>query len=714
MTELLDQRAELGEIEVDWEQVPSLRELKQDLEDATPFQQEQVKKIDKWLENLNVEGSAKVKARKGRSSIVPKLIRKQAEWRYSALSEPFLSTDDLFEAMPATWEDVEAARQNELVLNHQFSTDIDKNKFIDHYVRTAVDEGTVLTRVGWEFVEEEYLETVPVVELEADPSLAPLLQEIAQLQQSDPNTFARQVPEELKQALEESLKDGIPYRPVVTGQETVQRTRTVINRPTLEICNYKNIYVDPTCHDDLDKAGFLIYSFESSKALLEKDGRYFNLDQIQVNNNTVVGEPDHTTTEGATNFNFNDEPRKKFVVYEYWGYRDVDGSGELTPFVAAWVGNTLIRLEENPFPDKKIPFVIVSYLPVRRSLFGEPDGALLEDNQRVNGAVTRGMIDILGRSANGQTGMRKDMLDAVNRRKYERGDDYEFNAGVDPRQGVHMHVFPEIPNSAQFMLQANNMEAESLTGVKAFTGGLSGESLGESATGIRGVLDAASKRELGILRRLAAGMVQIGRKIAAMNGEFLSEEEVVRITNEEFVTVRKGELNGKFDLKLSISTAEEDNAKAQELGFMLQTMGNTVDYGIIKKILAKQFRLRKMPDLAKDIEEYEPQPDPLDQQIKQLEIAKLQAEIQKLASEAAENNAEAQLDMAKAENLVADTDQKALDFIEQESGVKQEREKELQGAQAKANIGLKIAEKNLDLRNKIKESELQRYLQNNN
>jgi hypothetical protein len=66
--------------------------------------------------------------------------------------------------------------------------------------------------------------------------------------------------------------------------------------------------------------------------------------------------------------------------------------------------------------------------------YGEPDGELLEDNQRVVGAITRGMLDTMGRSANGQTGIRKDMLDATNRRKFEKGLDYEFNPNVDPRR----------------------------------------------------------------------------------------------------------------------------------------------------------------------------------------------------------------------------------------------------------------------------------------
>jgi hypothetical protein len=335
---------------------------------------------------------------------------------------------------------------------------------------------------------------------------------------------------------------------------------------------------------------------------------------------------------------------------------------------------------------------VVQYLPKRHSVYGEPDGELLEDNQKIIGAVTRGMIDIMGRSAAGQKGIRMDALDVTNKRKFDRGDDYEFNAHIDPRQAIHDHVYPEIPNSAQFMLQLQNMEAESLTGVKAFHGGVNGDTLGQTATGIRGALDAASKRELGILRRLASGIVEVGKKIMAMNQVFLSDEEVVRRTDEEFVPVQRDELAGNVDIELHISTAEADNAQAQELAFMLQTMGNSMPFEMSQMILADIARLRKMPELSKRIEEYRPQPDPIQQQMQQLEMQRMQMEIKKMESEIMENQAEAMLDQAKAREAEGKADMMDLDFVEQESGVKQERDLQKQGAQAEANMKLKMLE----------------------
>jgi hypothetical protein len=263
-----------------------------------------------------------------------------------------------------------------------------------------------------------------------------------------------------------------------------------------------------------------------------------------------------------------------------------------------------------------------------------------------------------------------------------------------------MHTYPEIPNSAQFMLQAQQFEAESMTGVKAFSQGLGSQSLGDVAAGIRGAMDAASKRELAILRRLSNGIVNIGRKFISMNAEFLSEKEVVRLTNEEFQVVRRDDLPGHFDLKLSISTAEEDNNKAQELAFMLQTMGNNMDPSMSKMILADIARLRKMPELAKKIETFEPQPDPMQQQMQQLQMELLAAQLENEKAQAMDRQAAAQLKMAQAGtaeaktgNLQADTDIKNLDFVEQESGVKQERAKELHGEQARSQAQMKLMDR---------------------
>jgi hypothetical protein len=664
----------------EWKKEPTILDLAHDLSIAKESHDAHSKKVQHWLDLRNVTGSAKPKTLKNRSSVQPPLIRKQNEWRYSALSEPFLSSDGMFEISPRTWEDKQGAEQNQLVLNWQFRTKIDSVDFIDKFVRTVVDEGTVAVRLGWERQTRMVKKTVPVwgfyVAEDEEELLA--LQEAMLTRKNDPRGFTK-LPPELQAAAEYSMEQGVPVVAVQVGEEEVEEEEIIRNRPTLDFLHYENLYLDPTCQGDISKARFAIISFETSYAELKKEGKkYKNLDQIDYNSNNPIMVPDHEVGDTPTSIQFKDKARKRIVAYEYWGWYDVEGDGVLVPIVATYVGNTIIRMEENPFPDKSLPIVLTKYLPVKNSLTGEPDAELLEDNQKVLGAVTRGMIDLMARSANGQTGFAKGMLDPVNRRRYDAGADYEFNPNLQPSAGIYAHKYPEIPQSALTMLSLQNQEAESLTGVKAFSGGLSGEAYGEVAAGIRGMLDAASKREMAILRRLAKGIAEIGKKIISMNQEFLSEEEVIRVTNEDFVTISREELRGDYDLKVDISTAEVDEAKAQDLAFMLQTMGNNMDFSMVQMVLAEIAKLKRMPELAEKILSFQPQPDPLDQQLKQLEIRKLQAEVQK-------TEADAQLSMAKARKELSEADLKDLDYVEQETGTKHERDRDLHGAQAEAN-----------------------------
>ncbi len=49
----------------DWKNPPKITDLKQDLEDAKPSHDAQINKIKQWRNNLNMEGNAKPKTRKG-------------------------------------------------------------------------------------------------------------------------------------------------------------------------------------------------------------------------------------------------------------------------------------------------------------------------------------------------------------------------------------------------------------------------------------------------------------------------------------------------------------------------------------------------------------------------------------------------------------------------------------------------------------------------
>ena len=238
-----------------------------------------------------------------------------------------------------------------------------------------------------------------------------------------------------------------------------------------------------------------------------------------------------------------------------------------------------------------------------------------------------------------------------------------------------------------------NNEIESQTGVKSFSGGITGSSLGSTATGARGALDATATRRISLVRNIAENMIKpLMRKWMAYNYEFLEEEEIVRITNEEFVPIRRDDLNGNIDIDISISTAEDNASKAQELSFLLQTMGPNQDMDINKMLMAEIARLSRMPELEQKILNHQPQPDPMAEQAKQIEMQKMMLEIELMKAEiadrmarAGENQIDAQiklnkakLDDAKARKLNSESDLHDLSFLKENEGIPDRNKMEME------------------------------------
>ena len=623
-----------------------LSRLKEDLRASDRLRQEWFNKVTEWRNET--AGKPYGNEVKGKSKIVSQDIRKQIEWMLPTLADPFLSTPDIIKCNPITYEDVLAARQNELLLNTQFCRKFPRYNFMMKALKVLATEGTLVIQTGWDYEDEEV----------------------------------------------EQIVDKVGVHPI-TGDETIitskeKVTRIKKNQPTAVVCRNEDIYLDPTCMDDMSKCQFVIHRYETDISTLRADGRYKNLDKLVEQEGTKYDygylPQDHTY------FKFQDQARKKMVVYEYWGNYDIDEDGIAEPIVCAWVGNTIIRLATNPYPDNKPPFIVVPFNAVPFQMHGESLASVIGDNQKVKTAIVRGVIDNMAQSNNGQVAMRKGALDIANRKKFLEGKNFEYNGTPnDFWQGS----YNQIPSSAFDVLTIMNNEIESQTGVKSFSGGINASSLGGTATGARGALDATSTRRISLVRNIAENLIKpLMRKWMSYNSEFLEEEEIVRITNEEFVPIRRDDLDGNIDIDISISTAEDNAAKAQELSFLLQTMGPNQDFEINKLLMAQIAKLSRMPDLEKQIMSHQPQKDPNEEMAKQLEMQKMQLEIELMKAEiqdklarAGENQIDAevkkakmQVELAKARKLGSEADGLDLNFLMKNDGVDVQQQKELDDA----------------------------------
>lgn len=644
-----------------------LSNLKADFTASKLLRNELDQKIARWKSEYNAEPYGNEV--NGRSKLVSRDIKKQSEWQHAALIEPFVSTPDIIKANPVTSEDAEIAPKIEVLLNTQFCRQFSRYNFMTKALKVLDQEGTVVIRTGWEYEEK-------VVEVQEDREI--------------PNPDYQRAIEAVNQGITDpSILQSI--EPTLIAKVRVRKTKPVKNHPTAMVCRNEDIFIDPTCQDDMDKCQFVIYRYETDMTTLKQAGIYKNLDKIKIPTGLTGTNDTEYITEDSTSFRFSDTARKKIVVHEYWGNYDINGDDIAEPIVCTWIDNTIIRLEDNPFPDKKPPFLIVPFSAIPFKLYGESNAELLSDIQKIKTAIYRGFIDNMALSNNGQKGIKKGSLDEYNKQRFLNGENFEFNHYASD---FFIGNFNELPSSIFNVLTLMNNEAESITGVASFNTGINGNALGSTATSIRGAIDSASTRRLNIVRNISENLVKpLLRKWLAYDAMFLDEESQYRITNDTFVYLKRDDLGANIDIDLSISTSDDNRAKAQELAFVLQTVGPSEDPRLRKILMAQIAQLYRMPDLAKMIMDYKPEPDPMAEQMQQLQMQLLQAEIANTQAKAGENTvdqdvkrAKVQTELAKAKNLNSIADKTDLDYVHQYSGIKEKEALQRQQLQNQFNI----------------------------
>lgn len=718
-----DEKTKVEKLMPNWKNEPTVDDLLNDFTEATYSHNEFKEKL--LTRRLNFNGGKPIEAPKGRSKHRPKVIRKNAEWKYPAIEDPFLSTTDMYKINPRTWEDEEAAKQNELILNYQWNTKVNKVKLVNDISRSVVNDGTVIVKVGWN---AEY--GYKTVEKEVEDFMTP------------EESFMKI--QELIKSGEMTEEDGIAF--LQSGQlmsngmkKVYEEEETLIaNHPTYEVCNPANVIIDPTCDGDISKATFLVHEYSTSMAELKKNeyiktieeyeeiledgtttivkvelesGYYKNLNSINVDEVEFVN--DEYGSESANTFRHKDKTRRKIRAFEYWGYWDINGDGKLVSIIATWIGKTMVRLQESPFPHKKIPFCVAPYMPVLREIHGESDGDLLIDNQETIGKMTRAALDITSQQAINQEFIDEQLFPSpVQKANYENGKTVYFRHGLDPKIAIHKTTVNSIPQSVFNIIEMQTNDAESLTGTKSFSGGIGSQALGSVAAGIRSAMDATSKRELSILRRLNQLFNDMARLTIANNQAFLDEEEIIRISNG-YTKIRRDDLAGEFDLIVDVSTPEKDNETAEKLFKLMQTNAATMDPKLAGLHYVKLADLWKLPDLARKVEEFvntPKTPDPRQEEIlnneleasrlklrmMQKEMEEIDSRIHERISRSLENdvdmrnkNAQALFKEEQARNLRSKTDMIDKEYLDDISGEKQRKILE----QEEFKINAKKAEK---------------------
>lgn len=697
-----------------WKNEPDVKKFQDAYKESDTVQSLLKERIDEWEQIRDGGPELDPEKFKGRSKYRSKIVRQQAEYKYSNLSDPILSDSDMFKAIPRSGNDPQKARKNSLLLNYQWQAQVKRVSFVDDFVRTLVNEGRSIVKTGWDYEASfEEVETEEPIYASPDEAIE-ILEKGIENQEITPDEA------------DAVLNSG---QLLVIGSKKVKRKieKVLKNQPKYTVCNNRTTRIDPNCNGYMDDASFVIDEYPITWAELKKKehrietlidfdengievkvkkeyGIYKNLNVIEhVDDNEYIA--DENDDESKQNYKTQDKFKRVYRAKDYWGYCDINNDGIVVPIVATWIGETLVRLERNPFPHQKLPFSLCRYMPKVNEAWGETDAEITKDDQDIISKNMRFALDTNAKTIAGREIISDNLfLTPMDKRNYENGKTAYARPGVDPRSAIYKETAEGIGRAPMDMISIATSNAKEMTGHLSFG---ASQNLG-SASMDRAALSASAKRDLSILRRIGECFADIGQKTLAMNQAFIPEEVQVRITDEYYEPVSPDDITGEYDLTVELSTPEEKLEKAEKLNMMLQTNAASMEPDESRMVRAEIARLWGLKELEYFQRTYEKEEkiDPKAQQLQEIQIqnalleqSKLKKEIEEMDSrihERISRTLENEVDVenkkaqtrernAKADLIEAQRDEVDQRFLDREDG--KDLNREIVKEDIKAKIG---------------------------
>lgn len=580
--------------------------------------------VTKWIKEYN--GDKYGNEVTNRSQIVTKDVKKTIKSMLPSMIEPFINSDSICKTKPKTVGKESFASYVSDVLNYQYNNEFDKINFIRTLSTVLPKEGTVIVRTGWDFDEDIKKKTIKGLDYES----------LLVLQKQGINEIENVV----------QNKDG-------TFDITLVKRELLYNRPTAVVCKGEFIYTDPTA-EKFDDCKFVIHKFEKSLSDIRKEKNIYNLftedkvssltESSRFGDSALSAKRFEDSYGNGSDFSFgfaNKKASMKVMVVEYWGEYDIDDDGINEQIVCSWIEGTdvMLRLDENPYPDKQIPFVSMPYDLEPFAVWGNAVADIVGDNQKIHTAIMRGFIDNMSLSNNGQKIIQKGAIDYVNLAKLKRGEKYIEVNNID---GIRDGSYNQIPSSSFQVYDMVTQENEMLTGVNRNIEGIDAATIGRTASGIQTVMGAA-QRHLQILVYVIADLYKkVFTKWYKYNQAFLEEGQAVEISGQLASVVRE-QLEGSYNVEININLDSANQQKIQQINMMLQQAhqyGNQLPPMVVPLLVAEIFDGFGKNEQAEMIRQYKPEPDPMQQQMAMLEIEYKKAEIAKLNAEAGKKTSE--------------------------------------------------------------------------
>lgn len=553
------------------------------------------------------------KERAGHSRIKCSDIMDTIEWMMPSFIKAFAGTTESISISPQNEEDVAKAEKLERLLNWQFMGRHCKGfTVIYEWVKSCLIYGTSVIKITWQ---DKYIKKgfdLPIAtddqiyqmqgddmvkDLDGEPqdiqAGTVIDEDILALANTDPTllNYIGQVNSQSMQVQPVALDNFRVWRNV-HGKKLIKS----YSGPLVEVISPEDFYMDPEAKS-IEDAQFVIHRVWRTYGYLkekERDGIYSNVDEVKAWLDR--DKESYINSERAQRYNSADaiDPanyaidsedkqiaRHKLEVFEWWGLLDLTDEGYQEPYLVVFCGETILRMELNPYGHGQPPFEVLRPMLDPFKFTGVSIPELVGEFQAVKTALFRQILDNVSYQNNGAW--------LVNR-----------NAGVDINALLNMRpntivrsnitsgaVVPLTPPNLQgyplTMIELVDSMLQKRTGVTSYNQGLDANSLNKTATGITKIMDASVQRiELQARVMAETGIKPAFQKILMLNQQFMDQTVVIRVFNKP-LEISPDDLIGDFDVSVDVGGATSKNeTRVQQMMMLIQSSSLMMSTGVMR------------------------------------------------------------------------------------------------------------------------------------
>jgi len=350
----------------------------------------------------------------------------------------------------------------------------------------------------------------------------------------------------------------------------VSKTKSV---PSIEAVSCWDFYPDPNA-TNIHDCDYVIQRHSFNKQQLEDlaEKPMFNAEAIQ---ECLEMGPNYQARGFESSLydreNVTSIYKNRYEVLEYWGAIDKKTADECGVFytsdsevvhVNVWIcGGKVLRMVENPFTPKRIPYLVCPYELNPYQFFGVGIPENMEDSQMVMNGHARMAIDNLALSGNLVFDVDETMLVPGQDMKVFPGKIFRRQSG-QTGQAVHGVKFPNTAQENLQMFDKFRQLADESTGIPSYSHGTTGvQSTTRTASGMSMLMGAAALSIKTVIKNIDDYLLKpLGESLYHWNMQF----------NEESPNI-KGDLEVKAQ---GTSSLMQKEVRSQRLITFMQTASN--------------------------------------------------------------------------------------------------------------------------------------------